>query len=86
MDGIGKDETYKVSNEYKFIQVEVSSRVLERIASLTCAISSDDDRTLSEVHVDLNEYCDLGETDVVVDEIQKEHYNVHMIVFYERGR
>ena len=80
------DERYQVSNEYKFIQVEVSSKLLERIARLTCAISSNDDRALSEVHVDLNEYCDLDETDIVVDEIQKEHYGVHLIVFYERSR
>ena len=79
------DERYQVSNEYKFIQVEVSSKLLERIARLTCAISSNDDRALSEVHIDLNEYCDIGEEDVLVERIQTEHNQVNMIVFYERG-
>ena len=78
-------EIYKVSKEYKYIQVEVSAAALDGLSELTSAISSSDDRSLSEVHIDLDDYCDLGEEDVLVDKIQKEHNQVNMIVFYERG-
>ena len=85
MEEVDSNEVYKVSKEYKYIQVEVSAASLDRLAGLVSAVSSSDDRSLSEVHIDLDDYCDIGEEDVLVERIQTEHNQVNMIVFYERG-
>ncbi len=82
MEAAEIDEIEKISEEYRYVQVSTTGSVVDRISELTSAISSADDRALGEVYVDLNDYCEMGDSDPLVDKISKMHSKINLIVFY----
>ena len=82
MRRLDDSEIEKISKEYTYVQVKVTMEALERLDGLSSSIPSRDDRALPEIHIDLDDYCDLGENDPLVEEIQKLKPNIGMIVFY----
>ncbi len=76
------NEIEKISPEYKYVQVKTVGSVIDRISDLVSAVPSRDDRAMAEVYVDLNDYCELGDSDPLVDKIQELHKDINLIVFY----
>lgn len=82
MNRLDDSEIEMISGEYTYVQVNITASALDRISELISAIPSTDDRAMAEVHIDLNDYHELGDSDALVDEVLSKTKNIGMIVFY----
>ena len=82
MEAEENSEIENISEEYKYVQVSVVASAIDRLSGLISAVPSTDDRAMAEVHIDLNDYHELGDSDPLVDEVLSRTKDIGMIVFY----
>lgn len=57
----------KISKEYSYVQAKVYDEILDDLSLLSSSTSSSPEKR--EVYLDIEDYCDYGETDPRVEEI-----------------
>ncbi len=75
-------EIENISPEYKYVQVKTTGSAIDRMSDMLSATPSNNDREMGLVYIDLDDYCELGDSDPLVDEVYGLHKDIDLIVFY----